>query len=252
MKTNKYIIVAFLFATSIFASEGRIAAKTANLNDQSAKKSTLNLTVESDSDIYGVQFDIKYNSQELYLSEVDIKSKVDGVKIYSRVKEAGIARVLMFGMNGEKILDINTNNIADILDINFQPADMFNGVSKVELIDVILAGKGGEEVSVSTPIFEVSFNMPTRTSLSKNYPNPFNSSTSIDYELSTSGLVSMIIYDLKGSEVKTLVQEYQDANYYNIVWNGLNNNGQSVSSGRYLLKMSTPGYTESITMTLLK
>ncbi len=60
------------------------------------------------------------------------------------------ARVLMFGMNGEKILDVNVNNIADILDINFQAADMFNGVSQVELIDVILAGKGGEEVSVST------------------------------------------------------------------------------------------------------
>ena len=87
------------------------------------------------------------------------------------------------------------NNIADILDINFQPADMFNGVSQVELIDVILAGRGGEEVSVSTPIFEVSFNTPTKTSLSKNYPNPFNPSTTINYELSNPGLVSLVIYE---------------------------------------------------------
>ena len=253
MKTNKNIIIALIFGvSSVFASEAKIAAKTANLIDQSVKKSSLNLTVESNSDIYGVQFDIKYNAQELNLTEGDIKSKVAGVNIYSRVKEDGIARVLMFGMNGEKILDVNANNIADILDINFQSADMFNGVSQVELIDVILAGKGGEEVSVSTSTFEVSFNTPIRTSLSKNYPNPFNPSTTINYELSTAGLVTLVIYDLKGSEVKTLVQENQDVNYHNVVWNGLNNSGQSVASGRYLLKMSAPGYTESITMTLLK
>ena len=254
MKTNKNIIVAFIFGvSSVFASEAKIAAKTANLIDQSVKKSSLNLTVESNSDIYGVQFDIKYNAKELNLTEGDIKSKVAGVNIYSRVKEDGIARVLMFGMNGEKILDVNANNIADILDINFQSADMFDGVSQIELIDVILAGKGGEEVSVSpSTTFEVSFNTPTRTSLSKNYPNPFNPSTTINYELSTAGLVTLVIYDLKGSEVKTLVQEHQDVNYHKVVWNGLNNSGQSVASGRYLLKMSAPGYTESITMTLLK
>ena len=253
MKTNKNLIIAFIFGVStMFASEAKIVAKAANFVDQSVNKSSINLTVESDSDIYGVQFDIKYNAQELNLTEGDIKSKVDGVNIYSRVKEEGIARVLMFGMNGEKILDINASNFADILDINFQAADMFNGISQVELIDVVLAGKGGEELSVLTSTFEVSFNTPKRTSLSKNYPNPFNPSTTVEYELSTPGLVTLVIYDLKGSEVKTLVQEHQDVDYHNVVWNGLNNSGQSVASGRYLLKMSAPGYTESITMTLLK
>jgi len=253
MKTNKNIIVALIFGASIiFASEAKLAAKTASLVEQSVKKSSINLTVESDINILGVQFDIKYNAKELNLTEEDIKSKVDGIKIYSRVKEDGIARVLMFGLAGEKILDANTNNIANILDINFHSTDMFNGVSQVELIDVILAGKGGEEVSVSpSTTFEVSFT-PIRTSLSKNYPNPFNPSTTINYKLSTAGLVTLVVYDLKGSEVKTLVQEHQDVNYHNVIWNGLNNSGQSVASGRYLLKMSAPGYTESITMTLLK
>ena len=253
MKTNRNIIVALIFGvSSIFASNAKIAAKTASLANQSVKKSSINLTVESISDIYGVQFDIKYNPQELSLTENDIKSKVAGINIYSRVKEEGSARVLMFGMNGEKILDVNAGNIADILDINFQPAEMFNGLSQVELVDVTLAGKGGAEVSVSTSTFEVSFNTPIRTSLSKNYPNPFNPSTTIDYELSNAGMVSLVIYDLKGAVVKTLVQEHQEPNYHNVVWDGLNNSGQSVASGRYLLKMNAPGYTETITMTLLK
>jgi flagellar hook assembly protein FlgD len=65
-------------------------------------------------------------------------------------------------------------------------------------------------------------------------------------------MVSMIIYDLKGAAVKTLVNEVQEANYHNVVWHGLNENGQSVASGRYILKMTAPGYAETITMTLLK
>ena len=62
MKTNRNIIIALIFgASSIFASDARIAAKTASLANQSVKKSSINLSVESISDIYGVQFDIKYN-----------------------------------------------------------------------------------------------------------------------------------------------------------------------------------------------
>ena len=62
MKTNRNIIVALIFGvSSIFASDAKIAAKTASLANQSVKKSSINLTVESISDIYGVQFDIKYN-----------------------------------------------------------------------------------------------------------------------------------------------------------------------------------------------
>ncbi|MBC8257119.1 MAG: T9SS type A sorting domain-containing protein [Candidatus Marinimicrobia bacterium] len=253
MKTNRNIIVAIIFGvSSIFASDAKIGAKLAKLTDQSVKKSSINLTVESISDIYGVQFDIKYNHKELSLNENDIKSKVAGINIYSRVKEEGSARVLMFGMNGEKLLDVNVGSIAGIIDINFQPTVMFNGTSEVELVDVTIAGKGGEEISVSTSTFEVSFTTPLKTSLSKNYPNPFNPSTTIDYELSNAGMVSLVVYDLKGAVVKTLVQEHQEPNYHNAIWNGLNNNGQSVASGRYLLKMTAPGYTETIKMTLLK
>jgi len=156
-------------------------------------------------------------------------------------------------MSGDKILDINRSNIADIMEINFEPVNMFNGTTQVELGDIILAGKGGEQVtSSSSTVFDVSYFIPQKTSLSENYPNPFNPTTSIDYQLSKAGIVSLVIYDLKGSVIKTLVNGHQEATYYNLIWNGMSNNNQSVASGRYLLKMTAPGFTETITMTLLK
>ena len=65
-------------------------------------------------------------------------------------------------------------------------------------------------------------------------------------------MVFLVIYDLKGTIVFNLLEEYQEADYHNISWGGTNNSGQDVSSGRYILKMATPGFTDSITMTFLK
>ena len=253
MNTHKNITIGLIIGLStIFASEAKIAAKTANLTDQTLKKSNINLTVESDADILGVQFDIKYDPSELSLSENGIISKVPGINIYSSVKDDGIARVLMFSMSGDKILDINNAKMADFIEINFEPAENFHGTSQVELIDVILAGEAGKEVNSFSSTFDVSFVTPKKTFLSENYPNPFNPSTTIKYELSKAGMVSVIIYDLKGAEVTTLVNKHQEADYYNILWNGLNSNGQAVASGRYIVKMAAPGFSETITMTLLK
>ena len=253
MNTHKNIAIGLIFGfSSIFGTEARIDAKTAKLTDQSLKNSNINLTVESDTDILGVQFDIKYDASVLSLSENGITSKVPGINIYSSVKDDGIARVLMFSMSGNKILDMNNAKIADLMEINFEPVEKFHGTSTVELVDVILAGEAGKEVSSFSSTFDVSFVTPKKTSLSENYPNPFNPSTTIKYELSQAGIVSVIVYDLKGAEVTTLVNKHQEADYYNILWNGLNNNGQAVASGRYIVKMTAPGFSETITTTLLK
>ena len=253
MNTQKNITIGLIIGLSLtFATEAKIVAKTANLTDQSLKNSNINLTIESDADILGVQFDIKYDPNELNLSENGIISKVPGINIYSSVKDDGIARVLMFSMSGNKILDMNNAKIADLMEINFEPVEKFHGTSTVELVDVILAGEAGKEVSSFSSTFDVSFVTPKKTSLSENYPNPFNPSTTIKYELSKAGMVSVIIYDLKGAEVTTLVNKHQEADYYNILWHGLNSNGQAVASGRYIVKMTAPGFSETITMTLLK
>ena len=244
-----HIIITTILTVSV------IVAGKAKLADHGITKTNINLTIESEEDIYGIQFDIRYNPTKLSLAENAIVSKVPGVNIYSRIKEDGIAQVIMFGMPGERLLDVTSDRIANLIDIQFKPQGKFRGTSVVELFDITLAGKAGIEIELSrssTYIFEVSFLAPQTTSLSKNYPNPFNSSTTIDYELSEAGMVSLIIYDLKGAVVRNLVNEYKEENYHNIVWNGLSDSGQAVSSGRYILKMSTPGFSDTITMTLLK
>lgn len=75
--------------------------------------------------------------------------------------------------------------------------------------------------------------------LNPNYPNPFNTSTTISYELFTPGNVQLIIYNVMGQGVRTLVEEYQSAGVYRILWNGLSIAGEELPSGIYFCRLNT-------------
>ncbi len=74
-------------------------------------------------------------------------------------------------------------------------------------------------------------------SLSQNNPNPFNPTTNINFSLNKSSDVSIIIYNVKGQKVRTLVSDKYSQGIHNVVWNGLDDNNQVVSSGIYLYRM---------------
>jgi hypothetical protein len=93
----------------------------------------------------------------------------------------------------------------------------------------------------------------TKNKLDQNVPNPFNPTTTIKYEVKESGLVSLRIYNVAGQLVKTLVDGQRNAGQvYEATWNGLNNNGQSVSSGVYFYKLVAKNFSQTKKMVLLK
>lgn len=85
-----------------------------------------------------------------------------------------------------------------------------------------------------------------------NYPNPFNPETTISYQLKESANIKIDIYNLKGQKVTSLFKGNQVAGQHQIIWNGKNHNNQKVSSGIYLLRLSTHNTCASKKMILLK
>jgi len=71
------------------------------------------------------------------------------------------------------------------------------------------------------------------TSFIGNFPNPFNPTTTFSYNLANDSQVKLAIYNIKGQKIKTLVSENKIAGSHQIVWDGTDNNGKSVSSGIY-------------------
>ncbi len=94
--------------------------------------------------------------------------------------------------------------------------------------------------------------IPKNFELSQNYPNPFNPSTVINFQLPVSERVTLIIYNSLGQKVKTLIDDYKDAGYYNIKWNGRNDFHESVASGVYFYRIQAGKFVQSKKMVLLK
>ena len=94
--------------------------------------------------------------------------------------------------------------------------------------------------------------LPQKNSLLKNYPNLFNSTTAIEYNIANEGIVKLAVYDINGQCVRVLVDRFQTPGRYNFFWNGNNDSGLVVSSGVYFIRFDTMGNTETRKMLLMK
>jgi len=93
---------------------------------------------------------------------------------------------------------------------------------------------------------------PQKFELLQNYPNPFNPQTAISYKLARSSLVSLIIYNVAGQKVRTLVAEHQVAGDKTAYWNGRDDNGNEVTSGIYFYRIKAGEFTQTKKMVILK
>jgi hypothetical protein len=96
-------------------------------------------------------------------------------------------------------------------------------------------------------IQNISTVIPSKYSLSQNYPNPFNSMCNVQFSMSNTGNVKLVVYDVMGREVQTLVNERLSARTYEVKFDG-----SMLNSGVYFYKLITEGFTETKKMLLIK
>ena len=96
-------------------------------------------------------------------------------------------------------------------------------------------------------INNINSEIPKKFSLSQNYPNPFNPSTNIKFDLKHSSLTKLIVYDILGKEIATLVNEKLNAGSYEAEWDG-----SSYPSGIYFYILRAGDYKETRKMILIK
>lgn len=121
-----------------------------------------------------------------------------------------------------------------------------NGIPMVRdlvptLEDGVVSLKGGPQAA-----------LPTTYELSQNVPNPFNPTTDVRFALPKAAMVNLTIYNVLGQRVTTLVDDYMNAGYQTVTWNGTDYSGREVSSGVYFYRLSTEQFTDTRKMLLLK
>lgn len=156
-----------------------------------------------------------------------IKLDLDDPDLEQKLKELGITTSFTKGGNGAFITSFKCEKDGAL----------------VELI--------GEEQSEAHK--EAATNtLPEGFSLSQNFPNPFNPTTSFRFSIAQSEHVTIDIINVSGQTVRTLVDEGFSAGEHEIMWDATDNNGQKVASGVYIYRMSAGDVMATKKMTLLK
>lgn len=93
---------------------------------------------------------------------------------------------------------------------------------------------------------------PETFHLYPNYPNPFSPATRIDYDLAASTRVRLVVYNVLGLHVRTLVDGQQSPGRYSVIWDGRNQAGRPVSTGFYVYTLRSELFARTRFMLLVR
>lgn len=155
------------------------------------------------------------------------------------------------------------NNLRKWFDSTYHPTSSFKTtnvrirITGVGFFDFLHGQTGippnGREIhpvltfSLVTNVNTYSNEVPAEYNLNQNFPNPFNPTTNIRFELPKSGFVKLIIFDMLGKEITILVNERLNAGSYSVDWNALQN-----PSGVYFYRIETENFAATKRMLLIK
>ena len=94
--------------------------------------------------------------------------------------------------------------------------------------------------------------IPDVFALHQNYPNPFNPVTNIVYDIPEASDVRITIYNVTGQKVRTLLHKQHNPGRYRIMWSGVNDFGQPVSSGMYFYRIMASDFVSVKKLILMK
>ena len=116
----------------------------------------------------------------------------------------------------------------------------------------ILADSLIEVTGETTEILDNNTHIPETYYLSQNYPNPFNPTTTISYGIPQLSNVNISIYNILGERVQTLYHGIKSAGSYQVMWNGKNEQGITVTSGVYFYQMQCGNFISTRKMFFIK
>ena len=156
-------------------------------------------------------------------------------------------------------MTINQGNYYSVSGDTIQPSLEFSGT-----LNVLFSISDGElssddtllitvtSLGIHSPDQEMSTQLPEQFALHYNYPNPFNPTTTISYDLPEQAQVTLSIYDLLGKKIKTLVNQSQDTGNKIVMWDGTDEVGRQVSAGVYLYHIQAGHFSRTRKMLFLK
>jgi hypothetical protein len=194
-----------------------------------------------------VHLEIEFDPDRVAMLDPISTSLTEGLQVFSGIKD-GMQKIGAVDLSCGKHL---TPGEGTLLKLRARGKDL----SSIRIAHAILVGT--DAVRLNVDVFselkpKESGSPPDDFSLSQNYPNPFNPQTVISYSLPQDAHVKLVIHNILGQKVKTLVDEHQSAGVQSVCWDGTDDKGNQVSSGVYLYKLEADEFSDMKKMLLVK
>lgn len=218
-----------------------ISLKLSDLNKLSENQYAVKLELSNTEGLYAFDISLSYPDEALNVEEIRIGDFISDAAVITNISQAG--KVLISVASGTSFK--GNGSIAELI-ITTQK-DEISTIS----IDKFIANE--MDYTDAAEHEEVQLNLPEEFELYQNYPNPFNPTTTIRFNLAENNVkVNLIIYNVLGQKVKTLVNEVYQAGRYRAVWDGTNDAGMPVSTGVYIYRIQAGDIVQSKKLTFIK
>jgi len=214
-------------------------------------------TYSAESDILVVKTD--ENGNEIWTQTIDLSDYDES----SSICEAGTDGYIIAGTSYNEIVLINIDNDGEEIwnqTYSFGSASTSTSIRTIddgyivsgsflpigsEFMSCLLMRLNSEEVNLSENFIQIeNHNLD-------NYPNPFNPSTTIEFSTQNESNIELTIFNIRGQKVKTLINNDCTNGNHSIMWDGVDESNNPVSSGIYYYKLNVNGITEAVKKCLL-
>ncbi len=202
-------------------------------------------TVITAQNTYKVQPGIKNNQIVLELKNI---SETEQTRLPKPLLKRGFKH-LKFSDNIEEQIVLNPKETKELI-FNFD-VDYNIGKTEADTIEFIITDNKSINI---TKQFIIQYTQPTEYKLEQNYPNPFNPTTKIRYTIASTPLslgeglgVRLIVYDILGNEVTTLVNEKKEPGYYEVEFSA-----SQFASGVYIYRLQSGNFISTKKMMVIK
>ena len=207
------------------------------------------IDIDFNGPIRGIEFELEYDSELIELHSPRLLSLQENVLISSKMNNVDRKKIIVANLQGGAIDPTGDSYVKIPLDFKGLQYD----IGMVEIRDVVLVGINGGILDniIQSSASEVKL-IPAQYSLQQNFPNPFNPSTEIRFNLPSDGYVNLEVYNLTGQKVKTLESRNMQPGYHSIIWDGTNHSGEKVSTGMYFYMIQAGKFHNTKKMLFLK
>ncbi len=202
------------------------------------------INLKTNFEIVAARFTFSYDTMQ-ELSGVYLSQSMAGKVMIKKVVTNGRLYVDIVSLDGFIPAEVGELFSVAFRDVDHETAGLT--LDKVEVADrdgnvYIEAAKAGRIA------------LPKAFALSQNSPNPFNPSTTIKYQVpeGKAAKVQIVVFNVRGQKVITLVDELKESGDFTVNWNGTNTSGQRVSSGVYFYRMSAGDFSAVRKMVIVK